>query len=488
MYPVLLHDYAKYLLGSTIYPVNGINSSCIKLFEESLSKVSNGELSVETSLNSFILTFKDESRLNSADCSKDKLSNESYLTDENLFTKFYDFISNKNNDKSYDFVHIFLNFILSCLRNSSNVSRLSIRYELLSKLKILYSVYTYEAMNDFSWRQRQYDRRFISRQVINFSPTRIHDGVYILTYHSIVDSHHMLDWERSYTKAIVDVELFQAQIKRLSEFGFKPVTLGRALEILCSGEIDDRYIVITFDDGYENIIRNAEPVLRKYGFPATVFVNGKFAENSVYYRVLSAFLLDNGKMQYVYEQLQEKFPNISWSQDKQIFYSQLKNEYNSDTFFAIESAIISVYEHYYGCVSSFRCHLLRNELEKLDKDIWSIGNHTWSHRNLTSNYEAIKQDIETNFQYFNNNNIESVKCLAYPNGHAKHLASGVQTWLNENPDWVGLFANGGVNFLPSRSSIFRIPVSNISADALTYEMIRQSNISIALHNWIISRS
>lgn len=32
-------------------------------------------------------------------------------------------------------------------------------------------------------------------------------------------------------------------------------------------------VVITFDDGYENIYRNAHPVLQRYGFPYTIFIN-----------------------------------------------------------------------------------------------------------------------------------------------------------------------------------------------------------------------
>ena len=34
-----------------------------------------------------------------------------------------------------------------------------------------------------------------------------------------------------------------------------------------------RWIVCTFDDGYESIKSNVAPILKEYGFTATIFVN-----------------------------------------------------------------------------------------------------------------------------------------------------------------------------------------------------------------------
>ena len=39
--------------------------------------------------------------------------------------------------------------------------------------------------------------------------------------------------------------------------------------------------VITFDDGYQNVVRNAVPLLRKYDVRATVYVNPEWIERAV---------------------------------------------------------------------------------------------------------------------------------------------------------------------------------------------------------------
>ncbi|MDC8829306.1 polysaccharide deacetylase family protein [Alteromonas gilva] len=39
------------------------------------------------------------------------------------------------------------------------------------------------------------------------------------------------------------------------------------------GSVPDNALAITFDDGYENILQNGHPLLKKHGFPYTVFIN-----------------------------------------------------------------------------------------------------------------------------------------------------------------------------------------------------------------------
>ena len=52
------------------------------------------------------------------------------------------------------------------------------------------------------------------------------------------------------------------------------VDLAEALSKLKKSEsLADKSIAITFDDGYSNILENAHPILSKYNFPYTIFIN-----------------------------------------------------------------------------------------------------------------------------------------------------------------------------------------------------------------------
>ncbi|MGH7846179.1 MAG: polysaccharide deacetylase family protein [Candidatus Binatia bacterium] len=68
-------------------------------------------------------------------------------------------------------------------------------------------------------------------------------------------------------------ERFATQMAYLAEQGYSCLNLRDALASLNGGhEIPLRSAVVTFDDGYEDFRREAYPVLRSYGFRATVFL------------------------------------------------------------------------------------------------------------------------------------------------------------------------------------------------------------------------
>jgi peptidoglycan/xylan/chitin deacetylase (PgdA/CDA1 family) len=61
---------------------------------------------------------------------------------------------------------------------------------------------------------------------------------------------------------------------------FQPLSLLEFIEGLRCGRLPSRAVVVTFDDGYEDNLSSAKPILDKYGVPATVFVTtGYMGEN-----------------------------------------------------------------------------------------------------------------------------------------------------------------------------------------------------------------
>lgn len=85
----------------------------------------------------------------------------------------------------------------------------------------------------------------------------------ILMYHSIGESHDSMT---------VRPALFAAQMQYLAQHGFRIVSLQEACDLLVTNGDLRRKIVLTFDDGYQDFLNTAAPILRQHSFTATLFV------------------------------------------------------------------------------------------------------------------------------------------------------------------------------------------------------------------------
>jgi peptidoglycan/xylan/chitin deacetylase (PgdA/CDA1 family) len=67
---------------------------------------------------------------------------------------------------------------------------------------------------------------------------------------------------------------FEAELKMLSDLGYHAITARELVEYHQKGTpLPDKPVMITFDDGWRTQYSKAWPLLRKYGFKATFFIN-----------------------------------------------------------------------------------------------------------------------------------------------------------------------------------------------------------------------
>jgi peptidoglycan/xylan/chitin deacetylase (PgdA/CDA1 family) len=71
----------------------------------------------------------------------------------------------------------------------------------------------------------------------------------------------------------VPVALFDEQMARLRELGYRAVDLDAVLAHYADGApLPEGAVLITFDDGYRDNLEHALPVLQRHGYPAVLFV------------------------------------------------------------------------------------------------------------------------------------------------------------------------------------------------------------------------
>ncbi|MDP3683225.1 MAG: polysaccharide deacetylase family protein, partial [Ignavibacteria bacterium] len=90
----------------------------------------------------------------------------------------------------------------------------------------------------------------------------------ILLYHHISTSSDTQD-----SRYNIPPEKFEEQMKWLFDNGYQTITVSDLTNLIYNGgEIPQRPVVITFDDGNIDNYNNALPILKKYGFVATFYV------------------------------------------------------------------------------------------------------------------------------------------------------------------------------------------------------------------------
>jgi len=105
----------------------------------------------------------------------------------------------------------------------------------------------------------------------------MNEPVPVLMYHSVAPE--IKNWAYSFLSIAPDV--FEDQISTLARAGFVTITLSELYAYMSgSGRIPPKAIVLTFDDGYLDNWVYAFPILRKYGFKATVYASTDFVDRA----------------------------------------------------------------------------------------------------------------------------------------------------------------------------------------------------------------
>jgi peptidoglycan/xylan/chitin deacetylase (PgdA/CDA1 family) len=90
-------------------------------------------------------------------------------------------------------------------------------------------------------------------------------GVLVLNYHQVTN-------EKNPGETVISIDNFYNQMKFLNDNGYKTISLDHLSKImLYTLPIQDKFIVITFDDGWKSVL-NALPILEKFNMKSSFFI------------------------------------------------------------------------------------------------------------------------------------------------------------------------------------------------------------------------
>lgn len=215
--------------------------------------------------------------------------------------------------------------------------------------------------------------------------------IIILLYHRINDC-----WG---TELDITIKNFAWQMDYLKRKNYKFISMDDAYNKMIRNEIDDRYIVITFDDGYRDFLTNAYEILKKHEIPSIVFlVPGAIETDEVFW----------------------------W--DKDIGESSL---------------------------------MTWDEIIELNKDNdIDFGSHTLTHRNVdTLNVRQLEYELSVSKEALTKKLNKDIKHFAYPTGvHTKLSEHKIKKYYD-----TGLLIHQGESIIKpfnadSRARLKRIPI------------------------------
>jgi Polysaccharide deacetylase len=79
-------------------------------------------------------------------------------------------------------------------------------------------------------------------------------------------------------RGYITPDLFRRRLEILARLTYNVLPLDDALKRLWQGSLPSRSVSITFDDGFYDFYHSAVPMLREFGFPATVYQNTAYAD------------------------------------------------------------------------------------------------------------------------------------------------------------------------------------------------------------------
>ncbi|MEM6525866.1 MAG: polysaccharide deacetylase family protein [Bacteroidota bacterium] len=85
-----------------------------------------------------------------------------------------------------------------------------------------------------------------------------------------------------YPSTNIQLADFEAQLSFLKKNAYTVLTFSEAIDYMKSDAPASRVAVLTIDDGFKSFYKKALPLLTKYGFPATLFINTETVGGSDY--------------------------------------------------------------------------------------------------------------------------------------------------------------------------------------------------------------
>jgi len=275
----------------------------------------------------------------------------------------------------------------------------------------------------------------------------------IFLFHGVIhQSNHKV---RNYNGKHIQANTFAECIKLLNENG-NPVSMDEILNHhINKEELPPKSFAITFDDGFENNLSVAAPILYDFKVPATIYITTEFIEKNKMSWV--------DRIEYAVENVASIDLNLDWI-NKKIYLKDVKSK------ISFLKLVRNYVKNSSNCNPNIFADILCEQLgfsniessnDPLDKkmnweevskanqsDLLTIGGHSHTHSILSYlNPSQLKEEIDTSLSLLKNKaNLKPIH-YSYPEGLKHCYSENVINELKKNGVLCCPTAINGVNNL-----------------------------------------
>ena len=220
---------------------------------------------------------------------------------------------------------------------------------------------------------------------------------------------------------------FAARMRFLADAGYPILPLGTALEKFESGTLPRNATVITIDDGWSGTYKVQYPVLRKHGFPATLYIASYYLQNQtqVFNVALSYVLWKSGARQFDLSALKPILGNALLdgpALNAKETYARLTAAADAMENAAARQSLLRAFCEIVGvnwqALEADRLIAFANvnEAREMAANGIDIQMHTHRHRFPDTDFDAARVEIEDNRRFLTGIGKTELRHFCYPSG------------------------------------------------------------------------
>lgn len=274
-----------------------------------------------------------------------------------------------------------------------------------------------------------------------FVQKREHRSVQIVLYHGVSDA------STPYLPT-TSVDVFQNHVQYLANY-CHVLDLHDAVERMEAGDLPERAVVITLDDGYRDNYSHVFPILKQFGVSATIFLATGVIGNA-------ALLWHDQVCRMISQTTVKKLENFGsvdgynlensegkrLTQEGVLWYLRSLNDDVRVTQIACLAHELEVPDTY----SDPNLMLNWQEVKEMHRAGIRFGAHTVSHPILTRlSLENVIQEIRLSKQAIEHELQEDVLAFAYPSGRAQDFSGDIKDILKQEGFRCAVTTMAGAN-------------------------------------------